>query len=97
MVAYVIAQIDVHDPDGYQDYLAGFMDIFNKYDGRLLVTSNAQTTVVEGHWAHGSTVVMEFPSRDKAEAWLADPDYQVLADIRKRTARANLVVVEGVD
>ena len=96
MPAYVIAQIEITDPEGYQDYLAGFMTIFNRHQGRLLVTSSSEVRVVEGEQKYPRTVVMEFPDRATAEGWLNDPEYQELSEIRKRTARTNLVVVDGV-
>jgi uncharacterized protein (DUF1330 family) len=40
---------------------------------------------------------MKFPDSQAAQDWLADPDYQALAEHRKRSARANLVLVDGID
>ena len=96
MAAYAIAQIRINDPDDYQNYLAGFMPIFERHGGRLLATSKNTTTVVEGSWAFPGTVIMEFPSADAAHAWCDDPEYQALAQIRHRSADANLVIVEGL-
>jgi uncharacterized protein (DUF1330 family) len=97
MSAYMIAQIDIHDPDGYQAYLAGFMPIFERYGGELLATSKGETEVIEGDWATPRTVIMKFPSLDHARRWHEDPDYQALAEHRRQAARANLVLVEGLD
>ncbi len=97
MSAYMIAQIDVFDPEGYQAYLAGFLPIFERYGGELLATSKSETEVVEGEWAYPRTVIMKFPSRDHAHRWHADPDYQALAEHRRRSARANLVLIDGID
>ena len=96
MVAYMVAQISVKDPEEYQKYLQGFLPIFERYDGELLVTSSAETEVVEGDWALPQTVIMRFPSLERARAWHDDPDYQALAVHRRRAAEANLVLVEGV-
>ncbi len=52
MSAYMVAQIEVNDPDEYQKYLAGFLPIFERYGGQLLVTSNIETEVTEGEWAY---------------------------------------------
>lgn len=41
MPAYFIAQLNIRDPDGYQAYLAGFMPIFERYNGKLLRLSKA--------------------------------------------------------
>ena len=47
MSAYMIAQIDVTDPEEYAKYLAGFLPIFERYGGQLLVTSRCETEVLE--------------------------------------------------
>ena len=97
MSAYMIAQIEISDPDEYQNYLAGFMPIFQRYGGELLATSKNETTVVEGEWAYPSTVIMKFPNVEKAQEWHHDPDYIKLAEHRHRSAKANLVLVEGIN
>ncbi|WP_135505972.1 DUF1330 domain-containing protein [Roseovarius aestuariivivens] len=96
MPAYVIGQLDIHDPDAYQAYLEGFLPSFERHGGELLATSAAKTEVLEGTWALPRTVIMRFPSVAAAKAWHSDPDYVELAKIRHRTASANLVVVEGI-
>ena len=96
MPAYFIAQIDVHDPETYRHYLAGFFPIFERHDGELLVASFTETEVIEGAWAHQRTVVLRFPSMAKARAWKDDPDYQRLAAYRWRAAKTNMVLVEGM-
>lgn len=95
MSAYFVAQIHIHDPDEYQSYLAGFMPIFQRYGGELLVTSAKELQVIEGEWALPRLVLMRFASLAKAQAWLQDPDYRALAEHRHRAATTNLVLVEG--
>lgn len=97
MSAYMIAQIAIDDAEEYGNYLAGFMPIFQRYGGELLATSKCDTRVLEGDWAHPCTVVMKFPSMSRAMAWHDDPDYRALSEHRKRSARANLVLVQGLD
>ncbi len=96
MAAYFIAQIDIHDPDGYQGYLEGFLPIFDRHGGRLLTISSKPVEVIEGDWPKGGIVLMEFPSLAAARAWKDDPDYVELSKIRKKTATANLVLVDGL-
>lgn len=97
MTAYFIAQIDIYDPEEYQNYLAGFMPIFERYKGRLRITSSQKAEVIEGEWHLPRIVMMEFPDMRYAKNWLNDPDYQALARHRHRSAQTNLVLVEGVD
>ena len=96
MPAYVIGQLEVHDPEAYEEYLAGFMPSFQRHGGELLATSKADTEVLEGAWALPRTVIMCFPSIEDAKAWHSDPEYAELAKIRHRTASTNLVVLDGI-
>ncbi|MBT5434792.1 MAG: DUF1330 domain-containing protein [Rhodospirillaceae bacterium] len=97
MVAYLIAQLDVHDAEIYQNYLKGFMPIFERNGGELLATSAQGTEVLEGSWALPRTVIMKFPSLEAAHRWHDDPDYQALAKHRHASASTNLVLIDGLD
>ena len=97
MSAYVLAEIQIDDAVEYAKYLAGFMPIFERHGCELLATSKNHTQVIEGEWAYPGTVIMKFPDSKAASGWLADPEYQALAEHRKRSAQANLVLVEGID
>ncbi len=96
MSAYVLAQIQIDDPEEYQNYLAGFMPIFERHGGELLATSKNKTIVIEGSWSYPSTVIMKFPSIEAAQSWYDDPDYKALAEHRHRSAQTNLVLIEGI-
>ena len=97
MVVYVVGQLDIFDAERYKSYLAGFMPIFQRHGGELLATTSGDTSVVEGEWGQPKTVIMKFPSRKKAESWLADPDYRALAQHRHASAKCNLAIVEGLE
>jgi uncharacterized protein (DUF1330 family) len=51
--------------------------------------------VVEGDWAPGRVVVIEFPDRDAALAWWRSDGYQELAKIRRSASTAKILVVDG--
>ncbi|PUB10249.1 DUF1330 domain-containing protein [Yoonia sediminilitoris] len=97
MSVYVVGQLNIHTPDDYEEYLAGFTSIFERYKGELLATSKQETEVLEGTWAMPRTVLMRFPTAEAARSWYNDPDYQKLAEIRRRNADTNLVIVHGID
>ena len=95
MPAYFIAQIQIDDPQDFQNYLSGFMEVFERHGGRLLVTSSKPVEIIEGDWALPRAVLMEFPDLAHAKAWKDDPDYVELTKIRQRLAQTNMVLVEG--
>jgi len=51
--------------------------------------------VLEGSWQPKRLVVLEFPSVEKAKAWWASSDYAEPKDIRQKSAKTVMVVVEG--
>ena len=62
MAAYVLAEIEITNPEGYKEYTAAVPATIAKYGGRFLVRGgNAE--VLEGEWPAGRRrVVLEFPS-----------------------------------
>lgn len=93
MAVYIIAQIAIHDRTEYERYSEGFLDVFARYQGELLVVSE-DPLVVEGEWPYTRTVLLRFPSAEEAQRWYASPEYQAIAQHRFRAAKANAVLVE---
>jgi len=92
---YLIGHITVTDPDAYAEYVARDTPIFARHGGRFIIRGG-QSDIVEGA-AHDRHVVIEFPTYAAARAAYEDPDYQEVADIRRRTADSVIILVEGTD
>jgi uncharacterized protein (DUF1330 family) len=92
--AYVIADIDVTDPERYRDYTARTPDSIARHGGRWVVRGGA-SHVLEGNWDPGRIVVIEFPSVEAARGWFESDDYQELAAIRREASTARILVAEG--
>ena len=95
MSAYVIVEIDVQDPVGYEEYkkLAGAT--IESRGGKYIVRGG-KTEVLEGDWQPKRIVVLEFPSTEQAKEWLDCEEYREPRKIRHRTAKTNMLLVEGV-
>src|SRR5437588_11545249 len=95
MSAYVIVEIDIVDPTGYEEYkkLAGAT--VEKYGGRYIVRGGAVETL-EGDWKPKRIVVLEFESVHRAKEWLNCEAYRELRKMRHRTAKTKMIVVQGV-
>jgi uncharacterized protein (DUF1330 family) len=94
MPIYLIAQLNIHDRATYAKYGSAFMDIFDRYGGKLLSVEEAPE-VIEGEWGYSRTVLLEFPSEAQAHAWYASADYQAIAQHRRAAATANVVFIRG--
>jgi len=95
--AYVVGQLEVFDWDDYQQYLNGFVPSFERHGGILLATSKQDTKILEGSWAASRTVLLQFPSAENAKDWYTDPEYVELMKVPHRTAKTNLVLVDGLN
>jgi uncharacterized protein (DUF1330 family) len=91
----MIVDLDVQDPAAYEQYRAQVPAYIHKHGGEVLVRGGA-TEVIEGDWQPNRLVVLRFPDRAAAKAFLADPGYAPLAALRKRAAITDLVLVEGL-
>ena len=90
---YIIGHIKVTDPDGYPEYVRRDTPILEGHGARFVVRGG-QGQVMEGE-ACDRHVVIEFDSYEAALAAYNDPEYQAVADIRRRCADSIIVVVEG--
>lgn len=95
MPAYLIVEIDIIDPDGYEHYknLAGAT--VEKYGGKYVVRGGS-TEVLEGEWQPKRIVVLRFESADRAKKWLNSEEYREPRKMRHRTAKTNMILVEGL-
>jgi uncharacterized protein (DUF1330 family) len=95
MSAYVIVDIDIVDPAGYENYkkLAGAT--VEKYGGKYIVRGG-KTEVLEGDWSPKRIVLLQFDSMAHAKEWLNSKEYREPRKMRHRTARTNMIVVEGM-
>ncbi|MDO9172554.1 MAG: DUF1330 domain-containing protein [bacterium] len=94
MTAYLVLDFSVHDLSGFRPYIEAIPAFIEKHGGRYIVRG-APPTVMEGDWAPALMVILEFPSRENAVAFLDDPDAQALFAVRHSTTDSRLVLVEG--
>ena len=95
MSAYVIVDIDVHDPAGYERYKELAPAGIAAYGGKYLARGG-RTEVLEGAWAPRRLVVLEFDSVERARTWIDSEEYREARQLRHQTARTSMVVVEGL-
>ena len=96
MSAYVLVEIEIHDPSGSEEYKKLTPASIAAYDGRFVVRG-AQTESLEGDWNPQRIVVLEFPSVERAKEWWHSEQYTEAKIIRQRTAKTKMLVVEGYD
>ncbi len=95
MPAYFIVDLEVTDPVGIEEYRKQVPATIAKYGGRYLVRGGKHETL-EGDWHPRRVIVLEFPSVEQAKRWYDCEEYRGPKALRFKTARTNLILVEGV-
>jgi uncharacterized protein (DUF1330 family) len=95
MAAYVIVQVDVHDPARYEAYKKLVPPSLEKFGGRFLVRGG-KTHTLEGDWTPKRFVMVEFPTVEQAKAWWASAEYAEAKALRQATAHSMVIIAEGM-
>ena len=94
MKAYLVLDLAVNDFGGFRKYIAEIPAFIAKHSGKYIV-QGVQPTTIEGDWKPERMVIIEFPKREKAEAFLNDPEIQDLFKVRHETTTSRLVLADG--
>ncbi|MEM8923705.1 MAG: DUF1330 domain-containing protein [Actinomycetota bacterium] len=93
MPAYLVANYEVTDPEGYRNYQKSASPIMAG-GGKLLVL-DIDSVAKEGD-AAPQTVVIEYPTKEAALAAYESEEYQAVIGIRlDATTNGRCVIVEG--
>jgi len=95
MPAYVVVEIEVKDPERYEDYKKVSPISIKEFGGKFLVRG-APCETLEGAWLPKRFVVIEFPSKDVAKAWWSSQEYAPAKKLRQETSHTKMIVVDGV-
>jgi uncharacterized protein (DUF1330 family) len=94
MTAYVIAQLTVTDPEGFEAYRAAVAAVIEAHGGRYLVRGGAITNI-EGELERPRIIVLEFPDKATAKGFYNSPEYQAIPPLRLNTATGSVTIVES--
>jgi uncharacterized protein (DUF1330 family) len=93
-LGYVIAEVDVTDPDTYKKYAEKVPATVAAFDGHYLVRGG-KIQEVEGE-VPKRIVVIAFESVEKARAWEYSPAYEAIKPLRHSSAKSRIFIVEGI-
>ncbi len=95
MPAYIIAAVEVTDAVGFDEYRRMAGPIVAAFGGKFVVRGGKVETL-EGDWIANRLVVIEFESVERAKEWWASDEYRAAKELRQRTTKSKLLIVEGV-
>jgi len=95
MAAYLIAEVQIRDPEGYEEYKQLVRTAIEQFGGRYLARGG-RVEQLEGDGDPARLVVIEFGSFERARAFWESEAYREAKAIRHRTASSRLLLVEGM-
>lgn len=95
MPAYLISDVTPRDAQALEQYRGLAAASIAQYGGRYLARGGA-IQVLEGDWAPGMIIIVEFPDADTARAWYASPEYAQALQVRGQALGRDLILVEGL-
>ena len=91
MKDYALLDMDINDPEGYSKYPPQVWPLIEKHDGKI-THRISEFEAVEGDWCPSRMLIVEFPDKAAAKAFIDDPDYQPLKELRLNTTRSQMVL-----
>ena len=96
MPAYIISEVsEVVDPAAMEKYRALAEVTIKQYGGRYLVRGGEWESL-EGEWKLERTIVVEFPSWERAKAWYRSPEYATALELSRVALKRKMLMVNGV-
>lgn len=94
MSAYIVARINVTDPEQYEVYKSLAPAAIQKYGGQYLTRGGAMETL-EGPAEASRVVILQFPDMDAARAFYNGPEYGEAREARKHAADGMFTLLDG--
>jgi uncharacterized protein (DUF1330 family) len=95
MPAYVVVDIEVTDPERYEEYKKLAPPAVAAYGGKYIARGGS-TVTLEGGWEPGRLVILQFDTLEQAEAWWKSEEYAAAKMMRHASARSRMVAIEGL-
>lgn len=95
MSAYVLVDVEVHDPEALAAYRKIGLPTIAAHGGRVLARSD-DVVVLEGEWKPRRMVIIEFDDIDAARRWHASPEYQCARALRLEAADTQSIALPGL-
>lgn len=93
--AYIIVDVDIHNPEIYEDYKKQVVPIVTAFGGEYIARGGALDVVQDELWQPTRIVLLKFPSVVQAKAFMNSPEYAPVKQMRLDNSTGTLVIVEG--
>lgn len=92
--AYIIAYVDVTNPEQYEQYKK-LSTIAMQAHGAEVLIRGGKVETLEGDWSPTRVVELKFPSFEAAKTYYDSDEYRAARKAREGASNMRMIVVEG--
>jgi uncharacterized protein (DUF1330 family) len=96
MAGYILLDLEITDPEGFQEYLKLAGPAVKQYGGKVLV-GGAVPQNLEGDWHPRLLSIGESESVEQALRWYNSEEYAPAKVLRFKVAKNKGIVVQGLE
>ena len=93
-LGYMIANYQINDQAGFQQYLHAAGSLVAQYGGRVIVF-NLNAAAVEGN-PKSVIAIAEFPTAEDAQRFYNSPEYTAAKQFRIASTEGSVIITEGL-
>ena len=91
---YAIFNINITNQENYKEYIDKVKPLAKKFGAEYIIRGG-ENKIIEGSWEYPRTVVIKFPSYEKALQWYNSKEYEPIKKIRLENAQSNGIIIKG--
>ncbi len=96
MVAYVLADTKITNPEAYEEYKTLARPLVEKHGGKYLARGGDMHVDDSDLWQPSRLVLIEFPDIESARAFTDSDEYAPIKARRRANAESTLVIFDGI-
>lgn len=90
---YVVVQLTPKEPELLQKYFAVGRAAVEKHGGQAIAGGPDRVVLEENGAGDPASVLLSFPSKEAAQAWMDDPELADVHDLRRRGAATTITML----
>lgn len=94
MSVYIVNTMRFTDEARYRDYEAAFPKVFAQFNGRVLAADEAPLPLTPD-WSYDKVVILEFPTKDDALAFVKSDAYQAISPDREAGTSSDIALIKS--
>lgn len=95
MRGYIVVDVNIKDMKGFMEYASRIPDLIEKHGGRYIVKGSEPKVIRENSDTPQFLVVIEFPTVDAADNFIAERSRSELIEIFNRSTEGRILRVQG--